>query len=158
LGGFGVESPNPGEFHVTHPGGDRAFISLANQLPAEVTLDGITARGDALRCLVARANGSRITAIGAHQIAGICETEMPGTVHLERDPSGTVRVTTDTGLTLDAAWGGATGTRVHVRALDDTWVDVTDATRAGAVPHALVREWAKRNERNLIEFLFDNKK
>lgn len=150
--GIRLEVEKEGEFYLTLPDGEWAFVSLANVLPTHIQLGTIEAWGEGLRHLRVNAASSAVTALGATTIAGVCELERPGTMQLKRDSERSATLTTNVGLQLDPKWLGGSAARVEARTLEGAWADVTAACDGNSVPHSVVREWSKRNERTLVEF------
>lgn len=161
LANLAVTADDSGAFEVTFADGERAFVSLANEPPTRILLSSaqrerenapIEIHGERIRCVRIRANAQSVCAIGVSHIAGICEAEAPGTFQLGWLGDGTGHVTTNIGLQVAAHWFGGNVQRVQVRTLDEAWVDVTEKCSKNMLPTALVREWAERNERTLVEF------
>lgn len=150
--GIEVSATQYGNFRVALPGGERAFVSLANDLPANVEVNQFRAKGDAVRLVRVNSDSSWVVAMGIGSIAGVCELDANGTVQMQRDAEGATRLVTDVGTRIDGAWLGGSTTRVDAQTLSGEWVDVMGACGENYVPSAVVREWARCNERTLVEF------
>lgn len=158
--GIALDVEKDGTFHLAFSDGSAAFVSLANVLPTEIEIAGRTVTGEEIRHVRINAEASEVIGRGVTSVAGICELERSGTVRVSRETarlaenieSNVTRLLTNAGIAVNAEWTNGTATQVHVRALGGEWVDVTERCRGNAVPHPLVREWSKRNERALVEF------
>jgi hypothetical protein len=149
--GLSVQVDPRGTFRVTFADGERAYISLANELPQDVRVGDIPVRGAGVRGIRIRADSSRVCGIGITSVDHVLTLAAAGTIELERTPHA-VRVVTNVGATLEEEWLGAAPRSIQVVALDGTWVDVTARCEGSTIPDALVREWAHCNERTFVEF------
>jgi len=89
---------------------------------------------------------------GLTHLTGVAAFSEPGTFRLKRSPDGTIRVTTNTGISLTEQWLGGPIHRIEARALDHQWFDVTTQCRDGSIPAQVVQEWQARNQRTLVDF------
>ncbi len=151
LAGIEVTVERGGSFRAALRDGSAAFVSNADHLPAQVTLGAVRAGGDGIRCLSINGDASEIMGLGVTQLAGICELDANGTIRLKREAGG-ARITTNAGVRLNGDWLGGMARRVAAQALDGSWMDVTAKCDGNAIPHAVVRDWAARNERGFVEF------
>jgi hypothetical protein len=151
--GLAVEmrSQPAGAFDVQLPEGERACVALGDRLPSVVDMGAATLAGPAIRYARLKADLSLICGLGVSSVPGVASFAKPATFRLARE-AGAVRITTDTGLTLDEAWLGGGQRRVQVMALDGTWFDAAFVAPRLSLPDELVREWSRRTERILVDF------
>jgi len=133
---------------VTGPDGAEALVALDSRPPAACTLGATSFYGSALRYARLLPDGRGCSGLGVSEVQGMVAFDAPATFGLERQPDGTVHLTTDTGAALEAAWLSSPFTRVEARTLAGAWEGVPNC--AGEV----VRAWRPRTERQLIEFRF----
>jgi len=95
---------------------------------------------------------NEISGLGVTQIAGIVTFDQRATFRLKRTPPDSIRVTTNTGFSLNDPWLSGPGRRIDALTLDKQWQDVTAQCRQDAVPAQLVQEWSERNQRTLVDF------
>jgi hypothetical protein len=146
-------SPQGAEaFRVTWPDGDTAWAALGETPPRHVELAGVAAEGEGLRCLRLSRDAQRICGFGLLRLGGIATLEAPGVLELAREADGAVTVKTDVGLSLAEAWLGGAIRRAETLTRAGEWIDVSDRCREASLPGSLVKEWAERNQRNLVEF------
>jgi hypothetical protein len=150
--GYRVAAEPRGHLRVTFPNGAEAVVVLHDPLPQSFSVAGVELRGPALRYARVSPGLSELCGLGLTSAGGIVICAAPATLRLARQPDGSVLVTTDVGVLLDATWLGGTFSRAAVQALDGTWQDVSEACAANAVPPELVQAWARRSQRTLITF------
>jgi hypothetical protein len=149
--GIEVKALAGDSFEVTLPDGARAFVAVGDQLPASVTLDGVAFGGPALRHVYVSAGLEQVAGVGLLEAAGVVQCEAPASVSLAR-AAGAVSGMTDAGLSLAEAWLGGPARASALRGLDGAWHDVTACCDNTHLPGRLVREWAERTQRGLVEF------
>jgi hypothetical protein len=143
--------PLAGEaFEVALPDG-QAFVAVADQLPAAVTLAGLVFNGPALRYAQVSAGQERVAAVGVLAAAGVVQCEAPASLRLARGEGG-LSGATDAGLSLAEAWLGGPARSIALRCPDGSWQDVTSRCGQNQLPGALVNEWAEQHQRRLVEF------
>jgi hypothetical protein len=149
----GIEvSALPGDaFQVALPDGARAFVAVGDQLPSSVTLAGVGFTGPALRHAHVGSGLESVAGVGVLETAGVVRCDRPASLRLAR-AEGAVNGTTDSGLTLAEAWLGGPAHSTALRAPDGGWHDVSERCCANHLPGDLVREWAERHQRGLVEF------
>jgi hypothetical protein len=150
--GVQVAANEQGAFYVSFRDGELAFVSLENVLPNKVRVGTLDVMGDGVRHVRVTAATKSVTALGADSIAGICALDRSGMLCLRRDDAGTVSITTDAGISLDSNWLNGDIAGVEVHDIDGAWSEITASCDENRIPHALVREWQKHNERTYIEF------
>ena len=95
---------------------------------------------------------NEISGLGVTHIAGIAAFEKPATFRLKRTPDGTIRVTTNTGFSLNEQWLNGQSRRIDALTLGKQWQDVTAQCKQDSIPAKLVQGWSERNERTLVDF------
>lgn len=150
--GIQIDAGSDGSFQLTLPDGESAYVSLANELPSIINIENHAIQGEGIRCVRVNPASGYVLGMGITRITGICELDSSGTFQLKRESDGVFRVTTNAGFRLAAEWLRGTASKIESQALDSTWLDVTDACTENHVPQGVVQEWAKRNDRTLIEF------
>ncbi len=138
-------------FQVALPDGGQAFVAVADQLPASVTVAGVTFTGPAIRHAAVSASQDRLAGVGVLEAGGLAQSEAPASLSLARI-EGVVSGTTDAGLSLAEAWLGGTARATALRCPDGSWQDVSDRCGGNRLPGALVREWAEQHQRSRVEF------
>ncbi len=151
LSGFVVAQQGADAFQVRFPDGGVACVAVAETTPKSMTVGGVDFAGVALRYARAHADLNDLSGLGVAHVGGVADFVEPTTFRLRRDLAGCVRLTTGAGVTLNKEWlGGAR--RIDALALSGDWVDVTKACGSNDIPAGVVREWAGRNERTLVDF------
>jgi len=136
---------------VRFPDGGAACVALAETTPQSMTVGGVGFAGVALRYVRAHADLNDLSGLGVAHVDGVADFAEPTTFRLRRDLAGCVRLTTGAGVTLKKEWLGGVR-RIDALALSGDWVDVTKACGSCDIPAGVVREWAGRNERTLVDF------
>ena len=90
--------------------------------------------------------------LGVTHIDGITIFDKPATFRLKRHSENTIRLTTNTGLSLADQWLNGQARCIEALTLDNQWLDVTSECRSGSIPSQLVQEWSDRNQRTLVDF------
>ncbi len=152
LDGFTVTAPDRDLFLVHLPDGGAAGVALAETTPPTMAVGGVVVEGAGLRYARVQPERSGVCGLGVTRVAGVVEFSAPATFRLTREPDGRARLTTNAGAALAADWLGAPIRRIEARPLTGAWVEVTDECGAAAIPAGLVRAWAARTERTLVEF------
>jgi Uncharacterized protein conserved in bacteria (DUF2264) len=148
----GIEvSALPGDaFQVTLPGA-QAFVAVGDQLPPTVTVAGVGFSGPGIRHARVAGGSDSVAAVGVRQAAGVFDCEAPASVSLART-EGAVSGTTDAGVSLAEAWLGGAARATLLRGPEGGWHDVSERCSGGCLPGEVVREWAERHQRTLVEF------
>jgi hypothetical protein len=150
LAGFAVAALAGDAFQVTLPAG-QAFVAVGDTLPSAVTVAGIAFSGAGIRCAQVGAGLANVSAVGVLAAAGVFGCEAPASVSLAR-AKGAVSGATDAGLTLAEAWLGGPARATLLRGPEGDWHDVSERCCGNRLPGDLVREWAERHQRTLVEF------
>jgi hypothetical protein len=152
LEGFRIEAAPDGTFRATLPDGEEIFTALGFETPDTVGVNGVEFSGVGLRCLRATPDASRVCGLNVTRVANVAELSAPGTLHLNHGANRLARITTSAGLSLSPDWLGGTVRRAEVLTLEGKWEEVTRYCDGNTIPASLVRIWAQRNERTLIDF------
>jgi len=150
--GIKVEMEYPEMFRVTLPGGNMALVAPGETTPRRASVNGLQVEGIGLRYVQVSRDSNEICGLGLTQIHGIAAFDKPATFRLQRSSGGSIRVTTDTGISLNEQWRGGEARRVEASTLDRQWQDVTAQCTSGSIPTQLVQQWSDRNQRTLVEF------
>ncbi len=152
LAGFSVSVQGVDLFAIRFPDGGAACVAPAETTPKTMTVAGVDIDGVGLRYARLSSDRSEVCGLGVTRVAGIVDFAEPTAFRLARAAEGGLRVTTAAGVTLSTEWIGGAARRIEALALSGDWVDVTRACGAGVIPGGVVREWALRNERTLVDF------
>jgi hypothetical protein len=147
-----VEVEYPEIFQVSLPDRSKALVAPGETTPQSVTVNGVDVIGRHVRYVRVSEDRNDICAMGLTDVFGIASFTEPATFHLERTTDGAIRVTTDTGLSLNEQWQGGRARFIEVRNLDHQWLDVTALCQNSSIPPQVVKEWSDRNQRTLAEF------
>jgi len=149
--GISVSADMYGNFKVNLPDGEEIWAGLGFESVNEVEASGYKVTGAGLKVIRGNKQTGSFCGVAISNVAGVAELEAPGTLQLKRASEGVSRVTTSAGLLLANDWLGGTAHKVEAQTLDGKWLDVTGQCQGNRIPSALVREWAKQNERTLVE-------
>jgi hypothetical protein len=147
-----VDVEYPESFRVSLPDGRVAFVALGETRPNRITIQGIDMEGARLRYAQMTTDLNELCGLGVTQMAGIARFSAPATFRLKRQPNGSIRVTTNTGISLADQWLRGGVHCIEVKAPDQQWVDVTTLCSNGSIPPEVVQEWSDRSQRTLVEF------
>ena len=150
--GIKVELDTPETFRVRLPDGGLAFVAPGESPPERIRVDGRVVEGAYVRYTQIGLDLNEVSGMGVTHIAGIASFSTPAAFRLKRSSNGSIRVTTNTGISLTDQWLRGPYRRIEVQTLDDQWVDVTMLCENGVIPPRLVQEWSDRNQRTLIDF------
>ena len=128
------------------------MVAPGETTPKRATLNGIEIEGKHMRYVQMTTDLNEVCGLGLAQISGLAIFSEPGTFHLKRTPDGTIRVTTNTGISLTDQWLGRPARRIEALTLDNQWRDVTEYCQHGSIPVEVVQEWTERNQRTLVDF------
>ena len=120
--------------------------------PNQVRLNGIEVEGVRLRYVRLSEDSNEIDGFGVLRVSGIVAFPEPATFGLKKLSNGEVRILTDTGVALNRQWLDGEVRCIEALNLDRQWLDVTKRCEDGSIPTHLVKEWADRNQRSLVEF------
>jgi hypothetical protein len=150
LAGIEVSALAGDAFRVTLPDA-QAFVAVGDQFPSTVSVAGVAFTGPAIRHARVAEHGAVVAGVGMLQVAGVFDCGAPASVSMAR-AEGAVSGTTDAGLSLAQAWLGGAARATLLRAPDGGWHDVSERCSGNCLPGDLVREWAERHQRTLVEF------
>jgi hypothetical protein len=150
--GIKVETEDPEIFHVSLPDGRLALVAPGETPPHRGTFRGLEFAGSCVRYIQSTANLDEVCGMGLTSLSGLASFATPGTFRLKRSPTGTIRVTTNTGIALSDQWLGTAAHRTEVQTLDYQWLDVTPNCQQGTIPIQVVQEWQECNQRTMVEF------
>ena len=150
--GIKVETESPEIFRISLPDGRAALVAPGETTPKHATVHGMEVEGINMRYVQASSDSNEICGLGVTQIHGIGTFDQPATFRLQRTSEDTIRVITNTGLSLTDQWLNGQARRVEALTLDKQWRDVTARCQSGSIPTQLVQEWSDRNQRTLVEF------
>jgi hypothetical protein len=71
---------------------------------------------------------------------------------LKRISESAIRVTTDSGISLDDKWLHGPARCIETLTFGDQWMDVTARCQNRSIPASVVQEWSNRNQRTLVDF------
>jgi hypothetical protein len=95
---------------------------------------------------------NEICGLGVTHLFEIARFSEPATFRVKRQSDGTIRFTTNTGISFTNQWLGGESRCIEVLTLDNQWQDVTDRCQSGSIPTQLVQEWSDCNQRTLVDF------
>jgi hypothetical protein len=95
---------------------------------------------------------NEICGLGITQISGLASFSQPATFRLKRISESAIRVTTDSGISLDDKWLRGSSRCIETLTFGDQWMDVTAHCQNGSIPASVVQEWSNRNQRMLVDF------
>jgi hypothetical protein len=150
--GIKVETESPEIFHITLPDGKAAMVAPGETTPKQVTVNGLDVEGTGIRYAQATKDLNEISGLGPTRLSGVASFDEPATFRLKRFSQDDIRLTTNTGISLDQQWLGGPARGIEALRLDNQWLDVTSQCQASSIPTQLVREWSDRNQRTLVEF------
>jgi len=150
--GIEVEVEYPEIFHISLPDEGLAWVAPGETTPKRATIHGLEVEGMGLRYVQVSGDANQICGLGLTHIQGIASFGQPATFRLQRSSGGSIRMTTDTGITFNEQWLGGPARRVEASALDRQWQDVTAHCTSGSIPTQLVQQWSDRNQRTLVDF------
>ena len=147
-----VEIKYPEIFRLTLPDGSLAMVAPGETTPRQTTVHGLEIHGSGIRFVQVSNDSSEISGLGVTRIAETVSFDQPATFRLRRASEGTIRVTTNTGLSLAQPWLNGKARRIEALTLDKQWLDVTAHCQTGSIPTQVVQEWSDRNQRTLADF------
>jgi hypothetical protein len=150
--GIKVETESPEIFRLSLPDGRLALVAPGETTPRRAILNGIEVEGTYLRYVQMTPDLNEICGLGLTRLAGLATFHEPATFRLKRTSDGTIRVTTNTGISLMDQWLRAPTRRVEALTLDNQWLDVTAHCRNDSIPIHIVQERKERNQRDLVDF------
>ena len=150
--GISVEIESPEIFRLTLPDGSLALVAPGETTPKHATVHGLDVEGSGMRYVRVSDDLNEISGLGITHIAGIVTFDQRATSRLKRTPPDSIRVTTNTGFSLNNQWLNGQSGRVDAFTLDNQWQDVTAQCKQDAIPAQLVQEWSERNQRTLVDF------
>lgn len=150
--GIKVELEYPESFRVGLPDGRTSFVAPGETTPRRISMNGIDLEGTRVRYAQMTADLNEVCGLGITHIAAIATFSAPATFRLRRESNGSIRVTTNTGISLTDKWLHGGAHCIEARALDHQWVDVTALCPNGSIPLQVVQEWSDRNQRTLVDF------
>jgi len=150
--GFKVETESPERFHISLPDGSRALVAPGETTPKHTTVQGLEVDGIGMRYVRVSNDSNEICGLGLTHIQGIATFDKPAIFRLKRSFENTIRITTNTGLSLIDQWLNGEAGRIEVLTLDNQWLDMTARCPSGSISSQLVQEWSDRNQRTLVDF------
>ena len=150
--GIKVEIESPEIFRVTLPDGSLALVAPGETTPKHATIHGLEVEGISLRYVQVSNDSNEISGLGATHIEGIASFDKPATFRLKRTSEDKIRVTTNTGISLNDQWLNGQVRCIEALTLDHQWLDVTAQCQSGSIPTQVVRDWSDRNQRTLVDF------
>jgi hypothetical protein len=146
----GIESPEI--FRVSLPDETTALVAPGETTPKRATAKGLEVEGIGMRYVQMSKDSNVVCGLGLTHISGIATFSEPATFRLKRTPNGTIRVTTNTGLSLADQWLGGDTHCIEALTLDDQWLDVTAHCPEGSIPTQIVKKFSESNQRTLVDF------
>jgi hypothetical protein len=139
-------------FRVTLPDGKVALVAPGETTPNHATVNGLDIEGIDIRYVQVSNDANEISGLGVTHLTGIATFDKPATFRLQRLADGSIRVTTNTGISLNDQWLNGGVRQIEALSLDKQWQDVTAHCQSGSIPTELVRKWSDRNQRTLVDF------
>lgn len=152
FGGIQVELDSPEIFRVGLPDGGLALVAPGETAPKQTRLHGRYVEGACVRYIQMKADLDEVSGLGVTHIAGIASFSSPAAFRLQRLLNGSLRITTNTGISLTEQWLHGPARCIEVQTLDQHWEDVTRLCENNTIPLSLVQQWSERNQRTLIDF------
>jgi hypothetical protein len=150
--GIKVEVEYPEIFHVNLPDGRLALVAPGETTPKRATIHGIEVEGTHLRYVQMTSDLNEVCGLGLTHISGFASFSEPATFRLKRISESTIRVTTNTGISLKDPWLRKQARCIEVLVLDNQWRDVTAQCQNNSIPTQVVQEYSERNQRTLVDF------
>jgi hypothetical protein len=150
--GISIEIKSPEMFRVALPNGSLALVAPGETAPKHATVNGLDVEGSGIRYVQVTKDSNEICGLGLTHIKEIAAFDKPATFRLKRSFENTVRVTTNTGLSLVDQWLNGQARCIEALTLDNQWLDVTAHCQSNSIPTQLVQEWSDRNQRTLVDF------
>jgi hypothetical protein len=147
-----VEIESPEIFRVSLPGQSNALVAPGETTPKHAKIHGMEVEGIGMRFVRVSKDLDDIFGLGVMNISGLIRLYKPATFHLKRTPDRAVRVTTDSGFSLNEEWLGGHARCIEALTHDHQWLDVSDQCQSGSIAPQLVQEWSDRNQRTLVDF------
>jgi hypothetical protein len=141
-----------GIFRANLPDDEMIIAPLGFETVDVLLIGHLEVRGTSLRCVRIKRDASEICGMNISEVNGVVQLCEPATIQLKRGLNGQAYLSTSSGLTLAEGWLGGSPRRVEAKTLAGEWEDVSRRCAGGEIPASLVAEWARRNERTLIEF------
>jgi hypothetical protein len=150
--GIQVEAEAPEMFRVNLPDQSIALVAPGETTPKQTNVHGVSVEGTHLRYIRMSRNLNEVQGMGVSQISEVASFAEPATFSLRRTPDDSVRVTTDTGVSLATQWLHGEARCIEALTPAHQWLNVTDRCQSGSIPAQLVKEWADHNQRSLVTF------
>jgi hypothetical protein len=142
----------PEIFRVTLPGQRMAVVAPGETTPKHLMIHDVHIEGPEIRYVQLSKDLSEISGLGLTNIVSLVTFVEPATFRIKRMPNGTIRVTTNTGLSFADQWLKEKARCIEALTLDQQWFDVTTHCQSNAIPSHLVQQWSDRNQRTLVDF------
>ena len=150
--GIHVEVEDTEIFRVTLPGDRIAVVAPGETTPKQIYMNGVELEGVRIRYAQMTADMNELCGLGVTNISGVGRFSSPAIFRLQRSSTGTVHVTTSTGLSLTNQWLREEPRCVEALGMNHRWVDITPRCQNGSIPQQVVQEWSDRNQRTLVDF------
>ena len=150
--GIKVEVEYPEIFHIHLSDGTSALVAPGETTPKHTTINGVEVEGKQLRYIQMSKDLNEICGSKLTHIASIASFNEPATFRLKRTSQSSIRVTTNTGLTIADQWLGGNAQCIETRTSDNQWLDVTSQCQNNSIPTQVVQEYSERNQRTLVDF------
>jgi hypothetical protein len=150
--GLRVEIEYPEMFHIHLPDGGSILVAPGETTPRQARVHGMEVEGNGMRYIRVSSDVNEICGLGITQISGLASFSQPATFRLKRISESAIRVTTDSGISLDDKWLRGSSRCIETLTFGDQWMDVTAHCQNGSIPASVVQEWSNRNQRTLVDF------
>jgi hypothetical protein len=150
--GIHIETEWPEIFRVSLPDGSQTLVAPGETTPKRVNVSGLDVEGIRLRYVRISKDLHEIKGLGVTKISGVTAFDEPAIFSLKRTPQGDMQLSTNTGASLETQWMDGAARCIEVMSFDHQWLDVTHQCQPGSIPTQLVKEWAERNQRTLVNF------
>jgi hypothetical protein len=150
--GIKVEVKSPEVFRVSLPDGKSALVAPGETMPKHASVNGVEGEGSAIRYVQVSKDRQEMSGLGLTALKGVVTFDEPATFRLKRISERTIRLTTNTSLSLNESWIGESIPIIEVLTLDNQWLDVSAQCTHSSIPRQVIQEWSERNQRTLVEF------
>ena len=150
--GIKVETESPEIFRISLPNGSMALVAPGETTPSYAKVNGLDVEGIGMRYVQVSHDSNEICGLGVTHINGIATFDKPARFRLKRTSEDPIRVTTNTGISLNDQWLKGQARCIEALTLDNQWLDVTAECESGSIPTQLVRDRSDRNQRTLVDF------
>ncbi|HKY54222.1 MAG TPA: DUF2264 domain-containing protein, partial [Anaerolineales bacterium] len=150
--GIKVDIESPEIFRISLPDGKSALVAPGETVPKRARVNGVEIEGGRMRYFQISENLDEICGLGLTNIAEIASFHEPAIFRFKRISESSIRVSTNTGISMNEQWLSGQAQRIEALTLDNQWLDVTAQCQGLSIPLQVVNEWSERNQRTLVDF------